>query len=466
MLYNYYRLEFSDLRSQGMRAQDIIRKKRDGGELSEQEIEFLIRGVASGDVPDYQAAAFLMAVYFQGATDEETVALTKAMMHSGQVLDLGDVKSPRVDKHSTGGVGDKPSIILAPLLAAMDVKVPMVSGRGLGHTGGTLDKLESIPGMKTALSIEEFKATLNSVGAAMMGQTGQMVPADRKLYALRDVTATVESIPLIASSIMSKKLAEDIEGLVLDVKTGAGAFMQSLEDARRLARTMVRIGSSMGVKTVALITSMEQPLGRTVGNALEIKECITALKGKWSEDLKALILTLAAWMLNVGDCVSEEVDVRPMKDFALRSQKHDAMEYIERGDAFKKFVELVDAQGGNPEVAFKPNMLPTASRTKPVLSPSEGFIRKLNARAVGEASMLLGAGRSRMEDSIDPASGIILNRKVGDSVRAGEPVAMLHYNDDAALAQAEEAFLSALEIGKQEAGVSPLIMETITPDMV
>jgi pyrimidine-nucleoside phosphorylase len=423
-----------------MRTLDIIRKKRDGAELGEDEIGFFIEGVTSGEIPDYQASAFLMAVCLKGATDAETVSLTRAMMQSGEAIDLKGVTGPKVDKHSTGGVGDKTSIILAPLLASMGIKVPMVAGRGLGHTGGTLDKLESIPGMRTDLGLDEFRGNLKNPGLAIMGQTESMAPADRKLYALRDVTATVESIPLIASSIMSKKLSEGIDGLVLDVKTGSGAFMKDLEDARKLARTMVNIGNSMGIKTVALITDMEQPLGRTVGNALEIKECVSALRGKGAGDLMSLTLTLAAWMLNMADAISEETDVRPLKEFVMRKYRHEAMEFIDKGDAFKKFVELVDAQHGDPEAAFSPARLPVAPMTKAITSGSEGYVRRLDARAVGEASMLLGAGRSRAEDAIDPSAGIILNRKVGDHVKAGEPLAMLHYSDDRRLKDAEEAF--------------------------
>lgn len=448
-----------------MRASDIIRKKRDGGELSKEEIGFFVGGLVSSSVPDYQASALLMAVFLRGMTNAETLFLTEAMLNSGARLDTAGVKGVKVDKHSTGGVGDKTSIILAPLMAAMDIKVPMVSGRGLGHTGGTLDKLESVPGLETDLSPAELLENLREPGFFMVGQSETFVPADRILYALRDVTATVESIPLIAASIMSKKLAEGIDGLVLDVKTGSGAFMKRLEDARALARTLVNIGNSMGVRTVALITGMDQPLGKTVGNSLEIKECITALKGKGAPDLMELTLTLAAWMLNIADSIGDEAALRPLSEFAMKNYQHEAMEYIEKGDAFRKFVGFVDAQGGDPEVAFKPNLLPSASGTAQIKAGTEGFIRRLDAEAVGMASMLLGAGRQRAEDAIDPAAGIVLNRKVGDRVQADEPIAMFHCADEKRLADAEEAFRSGLEIGSQEPTLRPLVIETVMNPM-
>ncbi len=444
-----------------MRAQDIIRKKRDNGELGGEEIDFFVSGLAGGAIPDYQASAFLMAVYLNGMTEAETVSLTRAMLQSGTALKTGGVPGPKVDKHSTGGVGDKTSIILAPLMAAMGIKVPMVSGRALGHTGGTLDKLEAVPGLRTALSPEEALQNLREPGFFIMGQTADIAPADRKLYALRDVTATVESVPLIAASIMSKKLAEGLDGLVLDVKTGSGAFMKSLEDARALAGAMVNIGNSMGVRTVALITDMDQPLGRTVGNSLEIKECITALRGRGAEDLMGLTLTLAAWMLNMGDAISEESGLAPLTHFTMRNYKHEAMEYLEKGDAFRKFVEFMDAQGGDPEVAFKPASLPMASETLQIKAERGGFIRRLDAGAVGTASMLLGAGRERAEDAVDPSAGIVLNRKVGDTVEAGEPVAMFHFNDSKRANDAEEAFRSGLEIGDRDTAKRPLVLDVI-----
>jgi pyrimidine-nucleoside phosphorylase len=441
-----------------MRAQDIIKKKRDGGKLSSEELKFFIDGIVEGAIPDYQGSALLMAVFLNGMDDEETVSLTRAMMDSGETLALEGVIGPKVDKHSTGGVGDKPSIILAPLLATMGIKVPMVSGRGLGHTGGTLDKLESISGLRTDIVQEELREHLKNPGLFMIGQTEGLAPADKKLYALRDVTATVESIPLIASSIMSKKLAEGVQGLLLDVKTGSGAFMKEPEQAMKLARTMVDIGNSMGVKTAALITDMDQPLGKTVGNALEIKECISVLKGRGSGDLMELTMILAAWMLNIADAISEETEVKKMNKPTLGKYQREAMEFIDKGDAFKKFVEFIDAQHGDPEVAFTPALLPSASATKHITSEREGFIRKLDAESVGTAAMMLGAGRVRVEDTIDHAAGIILNKKVGDYVKAGEPVAQFHYNNEDLLKDAEDAFRSGLEIGPRETATRPLVL--------
>jgi pyrimidine-nucleoside phosphorylase len=445
-----------------MRAYDVIRKKRDGEALGREEIAFLMRGAAGGEVPDYQLSAFLMAVFQKGMTAEETAWLTEAMMRSGRAFDFKGLTGPVVDKHSTGGVGDKTSIILAPLLASMGIKVPMVSGRALGHTGGTLDKLESIPGLRTDIPVEEAARNLKDIGFFMMGQTEDLAPADRKLYALRDVTATVESVPLIASSIMSKKLAEGIDGLVLDVKCGRGAFMKGIGDARELAHAMVSIGNSMGVKTVALITDMDQPLGRTVGNSLEIKECITALRGRGARDLMDLAITLSAWMLNVSDAISAETEPVKLDKFALMKYQQESLDFIGKGDAFKKFVEFIDAQHGDPEAAFKINLLPSASITKPITAGKDGYIRRLDAGAVGRAAMLLGAGREKAEDAVNPAAGIVLNRKTGDQVRAGEPVAMFHLDDEKLFREAEEVFLSGLEIGDRDAAVRPLVLDVVT----
>jgi pyrimidine-nucleoside phosphorylase len=368
-----------------------------------------------------------------------------------------------VDKHSPGGGGDKPSIILAPVLAAMGVKVPMISGRGLGHTGGTLDKLESIPGLRTDLSIEEFRGNLKEVGFSIMGQTEELAPADRKLYALRDVTATVESVPLIASSIMSKKLAEGIGGLVLDVKAGPGAFMKTPEEARALAKAMVNIGNSMGVKTMALITDMSEPIGRTVGNALEIKECISALRGGGAKDLMDLTLTLLAWMLNMADSLSEETPLEMMSPQTMSKYRNEALDFIEKGDAFKKFVEFIDAQHGDPEAAFSPALLPRAPLTREIRAGRDGFIKRLDAASVGTASMLLGAGRRRAGEAIDPGAGIILSRKVGDPVRAGEQVAALYASQEGLFGDAEEAFMEGLEIGDREPAKRGIVREVMLP---
>ncbi len=446
-----------------MRAVDLIKKKRDGGELHKEEISFLISGHLAGAIPDYQMAAFLMAVYHKGMTEPETIALASAMLDTGRKVDLSGISGVKVDKHSTGGVGDKTSIILAPLMAAMGMKMPMIVGRGLGHTGGTLDKLASIPGFRTDLSIEEFRECIATVGCAIMGQSEEIAPSDRRLYALRDCTSTVESIPLIAASVMSKKLSEGIDALLLDVKTGSGAFMEDIHDARALARLMVNIGNSMGVKTIALITDMSAPLGRAVGNSLEIKECISALKGACAPDLFELTLTLAAWMAHLSDSVSEETEPQRLGEHIIKKYKDEVRDYMDHGDAFAKLLEMIDAQHGNPESAFNPSLFPKAVNLKPVLSPWTGYVRKLDARSVGHASMLLGAGRSRMEDGIDLAAGIVLGKKPGDPVKAGEPLAVLHTNRPGTLTEAEHVFLSGVEIGDREPARPRIVFEAVLP---
>lgn len=438
-----------------MRVYDIILKKRNGSRLTKEEIAFVVDGCTKGEIPDYQISALLMAIYFQGMDDEETSDLTEAMMKSGEVYDLSSISGRKIDKHSTGGVGDKTSIILAPLMASADLVVPMISGRGLGHTGGTLDKLESIPGFRTNLTKEEFISNLKKINAAMIGQSEFIAPADKKLYALRDVTGTVESIPLIAGSIMSKKLAEGIEGLVLDVKVGTGAFMKGIDDARRLAMAMVDIGNLKGVKTVAIITAMDQPLGKTIGNSLEIKECISALRGKWPEDLKKVTLTLGAWMLRIADGISGQ----RAEDIQKYEERLEGL--INNGSAFKKFVEMIDAQYGDPETAFKPGLLPSAKKMKQITIQKEGHIQKLDAEKAGIASMMLGAGRQRVEDTIGHSAGIILNKKVGDYVKSGEQMAMFYYNDDKHLKEAEEVFLSGIEAGTEKVKAKDLILEVI-----
>lgn len=396
-----------------------------------------------------------MAIYFQGMDDEETSDLTEAMMKSGEVYDLTSIPGKKIDKHSTGGVGDKTSIILAPLMASAGLVVPMMSGRGLGHTGGTLDKLESISGFRINLTKEEVISNLKKINAAMTGQSEFIAPADKKMYSLRDITGTVESIPLIAASIMSKKLAEGIEGLVLDVKVGTGAFMKDIDDARRLARAMVDIGNLKGVKTVAIITAMDQPLGKTIGNSLEIKECISALRGKWPEDLKKVTLTLGAWMLRIADEISGQ------KAGDMQQYKERLEVLINNGAAFKKFVEMVDAQYGDPETAFKPSLLPSAKKMKQIIIQKEGYIQRMDAEKIGIASMMLGAGRQRIEDTIDHSAGIILNKKAGDYIKAGEQIAMFYYNDDKRLKEAEEIFLSGIEIGTEKVKTKDLILEVI-----
>lgn len=444
-----------------MRAYDIIKKKRDGLELSEPELAHIIENYISGDIPDYQISALLMAVFFRGMSEDETVALTRIMLKSGSILDLSDIKGPKIDKHSTGGVGDKTSIILAPLIASAGITVPMISGRGLGHTGGTLDKLVAIPGFRIDLSIGEFKENLKNIGVSMIGQTGEIAPADRKLYALRDVTATVESVPLIAASIMSKKLAEGLDGLVLDVKVGSGAFMKNIDEARRLAKTMVNIGNSMGVRTVAVLTDMDQPLGKTIGNSLEIKECISALRGKWPEDLKEVTLTLGAWMVKVAAMATGFSFYKLSRDADIDEYKKSLMDFINNGSAFNKFVEMVDAQHGNQEAAFKPALLPSSKVMKQVIYHKEGYIHRMDAEKVGIASMLLGAGRRKMDDAIDHSAGIILNEKVGDYVKQGEQIAMFYCNNEEHLKEAEEIFLSGLEVGIEAPVKKGIILEVI-----
>ncbi len=438
-----------------MTAYDIIKKKRDGGVLSRMELEFIIDGYIKGSIPDYQVSALLMAIYFQGATEEEIFALTDIMLHSGKTLDLSFIDGIRIDKHSTGGVGDKVSIILAPLLASAGVIVPMISGRGLGHTGGTADKLESIPGFKVELSLSEISEIIERHGLVMATQSPEIAPADRLLYSLRDVTATVDSIPLIASSIMSKKLAEDIQGLVLDVKLGSGAFMKDREKARELAELMVKIGKRYGVKTVAVITDMSEPLGRTVGNSLEIKESILALRGRWPEDLKEVTLNLGAWALWLRDVISGNA-TQDIKDYIKILEG-----LIDDGSAFSKFVEMLEAQGGNPEIAFRPGLLPVARFTEHVMSPEEGYISGLNAELIGLASMHLGAGRKKKDEAIDHSAGIVLNKKIGDYVKKGEPIAIFHFNKEEGFEEAKALFLKALSFSQAEPEKGGKIIEVI-----
>jgi len=408
-----------------VRAIDVITKKRDGHELSAAEIESFIAAYTNGDIPDYQASAWLMAVVLRGMSRTETAALTNAMLHSGEVLDLSAFPAAKVDKHSTGGVGDKTSLVLAPLAAAGGLTVPMISGRGLGHTGGTLDKLESIPGFNVNLSIAEFRRVLKSCGCAMIGQTAEIAPADRKLYALRDVTATVESPYLICASIMSKKLAEGIDALVLDVKTGSGAFMKKEEDAVFLAELMVETGELVGKRMVALITDMNQPLGTHVGNSLEVIEVLDVLRGGGPEDLRQLCLELAGWMFVLGG-VDSTPELGKMK----------AERLIRSGDALEIFRKMIKLQGGDQRVIDDPSLLPRSKHTRQISSPETGFIAEIDCQAVGLASVLLGGGRAKKEDSVDPSVGIILHHKLGDAVSSGEPLCTIHYNSET---QADEA---------------------------
>ena len=403
--------------TQTLRAIDVIRKKRDGGELSAEEIDYLVNSYTRGDIPDYQVSAWLMAVVLRGMTRGETAALTDAMLHSGEVLDLSSLTARKVDKHSTGGVGDKTSLVLAPLAAAAGIAVPMISGRGLGHTGGTLDKLEAIPGFNVNLSVDQFRRVLEVCGCAMIGQTAQIAPADRKLYALRDVTGTVESPYLICASIMSKKLAEGIDALVLDVKTGSGAFMKNDEDATFLAELMVETGERMGKQVVALITDMDQPLGCMIGNALEVVEVIEVLRGKGPEDLRRLCIELAGWMLHLGGVAAS------VEEGEKQSEK-----LIASGKALDRFRQMVELQGGDPRAIDDPKKLPLAQHTMTVSSRGSGSLASLQCEQVGTACVILGGGRERKEDSVDPAVGIVLHKKVGDRVSAGEPLATIHYN--------------------------------------
>jgi len=404
-----------------IRAIDVIRKKRDGGELTRAEIEALVGGYTAGAIPDYQASAWLMATLLKGMTRAETAALTDTMLHSGEVLDFSDLPSRKVDKHSTGGVGDKTSLVLAPLAAAGGLTVPMISGRGLGHTGGTLDKLEAIPGFNVNLPVAEFRRILETCGCAMIGQTAEIAPADRKLYALRDVTGTVESPFLICASIMSKKLAEGIDALVLDVKTGSGAFMKNEKDAAYLA---------------ALITDMDQPLGRFVGNALEVVEVLDVLRGEGPEDLRDLCLELAAWMFLLGGSVSSVEEGKMLSEKLIRS-----------GEALEKFRKMVALQGGDAGVVDDRRLLPQAKHKMDVVSAKAGYVTAIQCERAGTACVILGGGRERKEDSVDPAVGFVLHKKVGDSVSSGESLCTLHYNSEALGARAKAMLLESFEIG-------------------
>jgi pyrimidine-nucleoside phosphorylase/thymidine phosphorylase len=399
-----------------VRVPELIRAKRDGRSIAEGDLRALVDGYVAGEVPDYQLAAFCMAVFFRGMDAAETAAFTDAMLRSGDVLDLSDVPGAKVDKHSTGGVGDKVSIALAPMAAACGVVVPMISGRGLGHTGGTLDKLESIPGFDVRLPVARFREVLATVGACLVGQTDRLAPADRKLYALRDVTATVESIPLIAASIMSKKLAEGIDALVLDVKVGQGAFMKTREDAERLARTLCGIGASFGKRTVALLTRMDEPLGRTIGNALEVVEAVELLRGGGPEDLARCTEELCVEMLLLAR-------VAEGRDDAVRRVRA----AVASGRAMEKLLAICAAQGGDPRALEDPSRLPRAPSRREVPAERAGYVTAIDAEALGLAAMALGAGRAKAEDRVDPAVGITVLRKTGDAVRAGEPLALLHH---------------------------------------
>ena len=442
-----------------MRAVDIIRKKRDAAELTREEIEFLIRGASDNSVPDYQLAAFLMAVLWRGMTSAELAAFTEAMLHSGEVLDFSGLRGAKVDKHSTGGVGDKTSLVIAPVVAAAGIDVPlgqkpiyvpMISGRGLGHTGGTLDKLESIPGFNVNLPLGEFRSVLEKCHCALIGQTPEIAPADKKLYALRDVTATVESPYLICASIMSKKMAEGIDALVLDVKTGNGAFMKKQSDAEYLSQLMVETGTRMGKKVIAIITDMDQPLGRKIGNALEVDECLDILHGAGPPDLRELCDELSAWMFVLAGRVAGVPEGRAL-----------AAEMIASGRARDTFREVIRAQGGNPDVVDDPSLLPRAKNIARVKAQRGGFVTAIGSEQVGVASMILGGGREKKEDPIDPAVGLVIEKKVGEQVETGSTLCTVHYNSAERLGHTIELLSSSFEITDTPPAAAPLIRKVI-----
>jgi len=430
-----------------MRVVDLIRRKRDSGELTPEEIEQLISAYTRGEVPDYQMSAWLMAVVLRGMSRAEIAALTEAMLRSGCVLDFSYLAGRKVDKHSTGGVGDKTSLVIAPIVAAGGLKVPMISGRGLGHTGGTLDKLESIPGFNVSLSLADFRSVLQTCGCALIGQTAEIAPADKKIYALRDVTGTVESLALICASIMSKKLAEGIDALVLDVKVGSGAFMKEQKDAAELADLMVETGKRMGRKVVALLTDMNQPLGRKAGNAMEVAESIEVLAGGGPADLRELCLELAAWMFYLGERVK-----------TVDEGKKLSADLIASGHAREKFREIIGLQGGDVGVVDDPGRLAHAQHSLAVASGSEGHVASIQCEQLGVACVVLGGGREKKEDKIDPAVGLEFHKRIGDAVERGEPLCTLHYNSEARLAEARRLVETAYRIEPQKPNLVPPLL--------
>ena len=437
-----------------MRMYDIIMKKRNGGELSKEEIHFFIEGYTRGEIPDYQVSALMMAIYFQKMTEKETYELTMAMAHSGEMLDLSGIHGCKVDKHSTGGVGDKTSLALTPMVAACGIPVAKMSGRGLGHTGGTIDKLESFPGFSTSLTTEQFIENVNKIGIAIMGQTADLAPADKKLYALRDVTATVGCIPLIASSIMSKKLAAGSDAILLDVTMGSGAFMKNLDEAVELARLMVSIGTAHGRKVAALITDMDTPLGHNIGNSLEVAESMAVLQGKGPADLTEVCLQLASNMLYLAG-KGEMAACRAM-----------AEQVIADGSAFEICCKMFAAQGGDTSVLRDASLFRKAKYAHDICAPADGYIVQNDVERIGNASVLLGAGRIKKEDSIDFAAGIIMHKKLGDAVKAGEPICTLYADDDTLFAAAEEMYVGGLTIGAEKPEVPPLIYARVTSEGV
>jgi len=434
-----------------LRMVDLIVKKRNGKELADEEIRFIIDGYTKGDIPDYQMSAFTMAVFFKGMNKRETLALTMAMAESGDMLDLSDIPGIKCDKHSTGGVGDKTSLSVIPLAASFGLITAKMSGRGLGHTGGTIDKLESFPGFKVEISGDDFIRQVKKLGIALVGQSADLAPADKKLYALRDVTGTVENLSLIASSIMSKKLAAGADLILLDVKTGSGAFMKTLEDSKALAREMVDIGNGAGRKTIATITDMDQPLGNAIGNALEVKEAIDALKGCAPKDYTELVYAFAEEFLLATEMAKDKESAHRMVE-----------EKISSGAALDKMAEFIEAQGGNKEDVYHPENLPKAAHTAEILATADGYVSKIQCEEIGLCAMLLGGGRAKKEDVIDPAVGFILHKKKGDAVKAGESLATMHYNGDAFPEEVQKRFLEAYTISVEKPQLNPLIYEVIS----
>lgn len=436
-----------------MRMYDLIMKKRNGNELSKEEIDFFVDGYTQGSIPDYQVSALLMAIYFQKMNKRETTNLTMAMVNSGEIIDLSAIEGVKVDKHSTGGVGDTTTLILGPIVAAAGVPVAKMSGRGLGHTGGTIDKLESFDGFSVAMSIEKFIQNVNEVKIAIGGQTADLAPADKKLYALRDVTATVDNMSLIAGSIMSKKIASGADAIVLDIKTGSGAFMKSEEDAFELAREMVDIGTNVSRTTIGVITDMDQPLGFAVGNALEVKEAIDTLKGEGPEDLTELCLTLGAHMLVLGKKAKDAHEARKiLKDI------------IKSGKGLQKLRELVVAQGGNPAYVDNPSLFPLPAIVEPIIFNEEGYVKAIKADDIGKAALVLGAGRETKESIIDLAVGIVLHKKIGDFVKKGDAIATIYANDSEKQKVAVKMVLNAYEIVAGKIIAKPLIKGIVTKD--
>ena len=429
----------------------LIERKRDGSSLSPGEWAALVRAYGTGEVPDYQMAALLMAVVWRGLTPEELSELTRAMLESGDRLRFDGWTVPRVDKHSTGGVGDKTSLILAPMVACCGVAVPMMSGRGLGHTGGTLDKLESIPGFSTQLPLREAETQVRQLGCALFGQTPEIAPIDRRLYALRDVTGTVPSVPLIASSIMSKKLAEGLDALVLDVKTGSGAFLPGESQALELARTMIGLGEANGVRTVALLTAMDRPLGHACGNALEVEECLLALRGEGPADLMAVTYALAVEMLLAARVESDPSAARARLEATITS-----------GDALQKLAEIIEAQGGNPAVAEDPALLPQAPASAVFTASRSGVVTAVLPRPVGHGVILMGGGRTRVEDAVDPAVGFVITARPGDRVEASQPLATIYARDDAGLAAGASALAEAIRLDEEAPTPLPLVSHRVT----